>query len=730
MGAAIAVVVALACRQITLRGAYAPYPVYRAQVDALLDGRLALSRAPEALAFDLAWTPSGVQQVWGLGAPLWQLPFEAAARAIGGSPFPDRVALVVWLAVMMTALLRAFRPRQLGHPRPDPQRRDVGRTRARDSRAVQIGALLVTGLLPGFVTLLRCRMGVYEEAAMYAYGAAMLLLAGLVGLRRAPTTTRYLLLVGFAGLTGLFRPTVWFYGLATVVVASAIVVRGRARHAVPAVALGAALFVAGGTALFVTNALRFGRGSEFGHRLNVEELPGNLIATRFSYPFERVATLEAAQELVGSLFDGPERRSKRGFYQPHLHYWQSPTPRWREYYATTFSWPYVPVLAAGLGLAALAWRRRGDPVARALGAWAVIGGAPLVVFYLSSPSMSSRYQLDLAPAFAALLVIAWRACATRWPRLWLAVLAVLWIAAVATSKRTRTPPISEPVDRDTAARRADAISHAAALPRSLPAAYDLADPYLPAALDLDGDYVWCGDARGARIACDATPLAGDFAVAAQRTGDAWQVDRYVRPDTEDTENTANTANTDGTDDTENTENAANTPDPDGAANAENARDPERAAGPAGLEAPAVCAPARAGDGGARSCPMPTGALGDPGAVHDLATETRPLYLNGTGWQLETGNVPPALLFYVADPAYIALDVTGPPGTDWTTAVRVAVGLAHLRLVGVADTATGARLRFEGELPRGLQIAFVAFGPDTELDRPRSAFALRSIRWRD
>ena len=31
---------------------------------------------------------------------------------------------------------------------------------------------------------------------------------------------------------------------------------------------------------------------------------------------------------------------------------------------------------------------------------------------------------------------------------------------------------------------------------------------------------------------------------------------------------------------------------------------------------------------------------------------------------------------------------------------------------------------------GIQIAFVAFGPDDELDRPRSAFRLRSIRWRD
>jgi hypothetical protein len=679
VGAVIAVVIVGVCHQITLHGAYAPYPAYRAQVDAMLDGRLALSRVPDGLAFDMAWTPSGVQQVWGLGAPLWQLPFEAAARAVGWSPFPDRVPFVVWLAAMMIAVLRAFRPRDVGEPRPDDHRHDVGRTHAIDSRSLQIGAFLLTALLPGLVTLLRGRIGVYEEAAIYAYGAAILLLAGLVALRRAPTATRYLVLVGFAGLTGLIRPTVWFYGFATIVVASLLLVRCRGRQALPALAVGAVLFVAGGAALYATNAVRFGRGSEFGHRLNVEELPGNLTATRFSYPFERAGAIEATAELVGSLFDGPERRSRRGFYQTGLHHWQSPRPRWREYYCTTFSWPYVPAIAAGLVLAALAWRRRGDPFARTLGAWAVLGGAPLVVFYLHSPSMSSRYQMDLAPAIAALLVIAWRACATRWPRRGLAVLAVLWIAAVATSKYNRRARVAEPIDREAAARATDRISHPVAEPRALPAAYDLADPYLPAALDLPDDELWCGAAGGARIACDAPPLPGDFAVAARRAGDRWQVDRYVRPDL----------------------------------------------GPAAGDA----CPASDSDD-ALACPAPTGALGDPGAIHDLATTTRPLYLNGTGWDLATGSVPPALLFYVDDPAYLAVDVTGPPGTDWSSAVRVAVGLEHPRLVAVADTATGARLRFEGALPRGLQIAFLAFGPDTALDRDRSAFGLRSIRWRD
>src|SRR6185436_15320547 len=107
-----------------------------------------------------------------------------------------------------------------------------------------------------------------------------------------------------------------------------------------------------------------------------------------------------------------------------------------------------------------------------------------MVFYLRSPSVSSRYQLDLAPAIVALLVVVWRAVAARWPRRGLAVLIALWGAAVATSKITRPRGYSEPVDGATAARTAYAISRAQAQPRVLPPAYDAADPSVRRVLDL------------------------------------------------------------------------------------------------------------------------------------------------------------------------------------------------------------------------------------------------------
>ena len=743
----VAVLIALgllvACRQITLHGGYAPHPGYRAQVDALLDGRLALTPSPDGLRHDLAWTPHGVQQVWGLGVPLWQLPFEALGRLAGIAPFPDRIALAAWLAVMWFVLLRALRPRDATGSRPDAPRRGPGPIRTDDPRRDastirafdprvrrldQLGALLLTALLPGLLGVLRGRIEAYEEAAIYAYGAALILLGGLLAVHRTPTTARYLLLVTFAGLTGLVRPTVWFYGLATALIATLLLVRLRGRRAVPAIALGAALFVAGGGVLYATNALRFGRGTEFGHRLNVHSLPGNIVATRFSYPFERAGTLEAAQELAGSLFDRPEQRSKRGFYQTGLHTGQSPRPRWREYYFTTFSWPYLPAILAGLVLGALAWRRRGDPRARLLAAWAVLGAAPLCVFYLHSPSVSSRYQLDLAPAIAALLVIAWRASVARWPRRAFAVLVISWTAAVATSKISRPKGVSDPIDRDAAATTAYAISRAVAYDHPLPPAYDLADPFLPIWTDVASDYARCTDALGAPIPCDAPPLPGDVALIGHRSGRRWFVDRYVIPDAPP-EPVCRPASA-GSDPADSDAHADGN-DPHAGGNDTHATGNDTHAGGNDTHAAGNDTHAAGNSAHAGTCTAAPGVLDDPSALHDGAFAGEPaLYLNGFGWDLTSARVPPATLFYVDDPAYLALDVTGPAGTDWDHAVRVAIGLDHLPLIAVAETATGAQLRFAAGRHPDLQIAFVAFGPDTELDRPQSAFGLRSIRWRD
>ena len=656
---AVAVLLATAglaiTRQITLDGWHAAHGGYRAQVDAFLAGRLALSEHPDALLHDLAWTEHGVQQVWGLGVALWQTPFEVIGRAIGWTPFPDRIPMLAWLALMGYVLGRGFRRRQA----PDDEPWFVGP-----------GTILIAALLPAFVSLVRGRIGVYEEAALYAYAAAMMLFGGLAGFARKPTARGYLVLLAFAGVTGLIRPTAWFYGLATAVIATAIWLRRSEQHRLRAVAIGVALFVAGGAVLYATNVRRFGSGGEFGHRLNLHSLPGNIVATRFSYPFERVGPGEAAIELAGATFDRPEQLSKKGFYQQALHRGQSAEPRWREYYFTTFSWPYVPILGAGIAFAILAWRRRGerDPEARWMGPWAVLGLVPLVAFYLWSPSMSSRYQLDLAPGFVALFVIAWRALALH-ARAAVAISGLLlaWGTAVVTSKTARNPG---PVDRGAAELAAYRISRPIVHAHELPAAYDLTDPLLPIATDVATHFDRCADAFGDSITCEAPPMAGDRYFHGERDELGWIVSHAIVPDADEP----------------------------------------------------VC---RAEELACRSSTI----AGE--AVAETVTTTPPaLYLDAFGWDLETGNVPPATYVYVDDPQFIELDVGAERDVDWSHAARVSIAGRQLRLASLATTAHGARLRFAVERPLpGIRVAFLAFGDDRELAHSQASVTLRRVRWR-
>jgi hypothetical protein len=659
-------------RQITLHGWYSASPGYRAQVDALLAGRLAISHAPEALRHDFAWVDGGVQQVWGLGVPAWQVPFELVGRLIGGSPFPDRVALLAWLVLAFYVLIR-------------------GVQREREPWWVAAGSVMVTALLPAFVTIVRGRVGVYEEAAIYAYGAALILLGGTLRVVASPCRWRYLVLVTFAGTCGFIRPTAWCWGVAAAIVATAAWLVAKGRRGLPIVVLAGALFVAGGAALYATNAARFGSGLEFGHRLNLQPLPGNMYASRFSYPMQRVSLGTASLELVTSFFDQPELRSHRGFHEKHLHHGVASVARWREYYFTTFSWWYVPVLLAGLGLGALAWRPRAGPdvpdgaiaFTRAAFAWAVIGAVPLVVYYARSSVVSSRYQLDVAPALAVLLLVAWRAIALR-RRFALVVLVIAWTACVVTA-RTARPRSAPPVGRADAALAADKLSHATAAARTLPPAYDLADPWVATHTGVSEDFARCFDLDGRAIDPDGPALAGDRCLVGE-LDERWRVAATIVPGA-DAERAVCTA-----DDVE-------------------------------TSCPVHDEPA--------ACPLePTAAnAGDVVAI-DVAPPA--LFLNVSGWDLTTGQVPPATHVFVDDPAFIEVDVTTLDGqpADWERDVQVAVGLEHLRLVSIADAGRAVRLRFEGRhLGRGLQVAFFAFGPDSALDQPRTRFAVTRIAWR-
>lgn len=677
---------------------YSEQPFYRAQVYAFFQGRLSLTEHVQGVTHDLAWIDGGVQQVWGLGVPLWLSIWEAIGRLIHLSPFPDRIAMLFAVVLTMYALLRAwFGP---------------GGDRSWASR----GAFLFIALLPGVITMLRGRVVVYEEAATYAYCTSMLLLAGIMMMIRRPTTTRYVLLLAFAGATGLLRPTVWFYGAVSAAIATVLYVRhrGSLRRSLAVVAIASGLFLAGGGALFLTNYLRFGNGGEFGHRLNLEDLPGNLYATRFNHPFETVAAKDSAKELVGALFGRPEKKARLGyfFYERKLHTGQLDVPRWREYYFTPYTWAYVPFILGGLGCVGVAWLRARRPSAmnasnasslpprsgpdldretRWLGAWAVLGGLPLVMFYLHSPSVSSRYFLDVAPTLVVLLATAWRYLATRLGQTLVGAIAfgafALWWALSAMTSTARHQWLS-PVRARAAYLSMVDLAEATATVPALPTAYDIADPWV--GRYVGGDQWTCdcfidpyreqacehnggtgelwrtaGDDEGRTI----TKRIDHEVVPASRSGGAWPI-------------------------------ACSVDDPD-------------------PEPPAALPP-------------------DPGYEVESDRPGPTMYRNGTNWDLTTAAVAVATYFFVDDPAYVEVEVgplSGrPPGPDFLPAVRAKIQLEELPLISTVSTARGVRLRFAG--PRtaryrhGLQVAFLAFGPPDKIDQPVSEYRLLRVAWRD
>jgi hypothetical protein len=403
---------------------YSSNPHYRRQVDALLRGELALSHNPVETVHDLTWSCGGVHQVWGLGVPLWRLPFEALARWVGLPAFPDHFAFGLALALAAFVMLRAFVG---GGMTGDGADRTISKARGLMACSLMLPC-------PVFLSLCSTRFDVYEEAVAYEFVFATGLLAGLVLLWTKPAWSRCWTLCLVAGLGPLIRPTLLFYGVGTLLGALLVMVSVSSTPRRPGwhrLLFACLLFGLGGVVLFVTNAARFGAGFEFGHKLNVQTLFGSLYVTRFDHPFAHEPIIRAARELFGLLFQVHDL-SGGDYYMKSFFPGQSPTVRWREMYFTTFDLTWLPLILLGWGLGLYAlWKRgarspdrgqtaRGEPgeaAARPLplsslvALWSFLPAVILAGFYLRNCVVSARYMTDIAPAFTAALV----ALVLGWP---------------------------------------------------------------------------------------------------------------------------------------------------------------------------------------------------------------------------------------------------------------------------------------------------------------------------
>ena len=160
---------------------------FRAQTEALLRGKLALSDSPTDLGVDLCWSEGGVHQVWGLGVPLWRLPFEALARVFGHPAFSDRLAMGLFMALVAYIALSTWLAPVLNRA-SDPAcstvsssstnppasygstSRNAGRREMDWAQLITaFGAVMLLLLFPPLLSPLRYRMLVFEEVMVYVF---------------------------------------------------------------------------------------------------------------------------------------------------------------------------------------------------------------------------------------------------------------------------------------------------------------------------------------------------------------------------------------------------------------------------------------------------------------------------------------------------------------------------------------------------------------------------------
>lgn len=368
---------------------------YRTQVECLLNGSFALSPHIEAMQFDLAWYDGGVQQLWGLGAPLWMLPFRWVC-AIGGYACSDALPLFTALGLlsfytMKTSLLLL------------------------DKRQSLTDALLFSGMIfffPSLWIFFWGPKGVYEVACLYALIFSLMLLVATIRYVVDRKNFDFFLACFLAGFVANVRPTHGVYGVAAgcicLWIASECWRQSQRFKELWKCGAGALLILGGFLFLAWSNGVRFGHLFEFGHNLSFSGDP-IVYLTRFGNPCEEASVWTLVRELFFWLFT-----------LPYGHSLLVEIPRWRDIYQPTFGVSYLLLLiltcvflirfsrvcgrvrrmnlSDSPSCPKVSWRA---DLVKYLCLWFLLSFGVLFLFYLKFATLSTRYFHDFAPAFLA-----------------------------------------------------------------------------------------------------------------------------------------------------------------------------------------------------------------------------------------------------------------------------------------------------------------------------------------
>lgn len=397
-----------------------------AQARSIMDGRLALGDAVEDLDYGLAWYQGHVQQVWGLGIGLWLIPFEAVHQLLGERVRVEPAGLGAAFSLLALYSIRTGRKLAI---------------------CGQIGAGIVlvwaTLASPPMWTLCRATHSVFEETALYALLGSLFLLTATIRVLTTGSLWDYTLACGLAAFVPFLRPTHALYGAVTVALC-AFHLR-REGHSLIRLVAGLILVAVAWVALGISNEVRFGKPLEFGHRLTITS-PEMTFLTRFGNPYSEANPIAATRELAGLLFRATDVVDGDVF-SDRLVPWQVPLPRWRRLDFSGFSLAWPLICLGGIGVLLSRW---GSAVERSLcigcrgsddgtflamlafWGWAVVIG--LGWFYLKFPVISSRYLVDFAPGFLALVLVVAIPLSRNSPRLAGVLLAGWWMLEISSAK--------------------------------------------------------------------------------------------------------------------------------------------------------------------------------------------------------------------------------------------------------------------------------------------------------
>lgn len=380
-------------------GAYSNESALRRQTTALADGRFALSAHPGDVGWDMVWNDGAVQQVWGLGVPMIRLPFELLARPLGLEYFPDRLVFGAALfCVAFIACLVFFNPNEYSSI-----------TELLKAEPASVCSLALILAFPPLISICCTRFLGYEEVAAYGYLTGTLLLVLTINASHRQSGWSTIAVSVVAGFAPFVRPTLLAYSVASVLIVGYRLAQKKC-HWPKILLLTSPMPVMVGL-LAESNRVRFGAALEFGHSLNLNTVNPMRLVSRFGSSFNAVSVPDAATELFSCLFLTNNYLNGREWYQDDFFPGQSDALRWREFYFTAFDVSYFILAALGwiLGTSVLLTRpvvrsERSWTTAQTCLIWSWLTFPPLFLFYLRFPSVSSRYNLDFAPALCAAMI--------------------------------------------------------------------------------------------------------------------------------------------------------------------------------------------------------------------------------------------------------------------------------------------------------------------------------------